>query len=100
MSPVQVKVLPMTNNNTDSAVKFKNELLNHGIRVEIDDRDIPISRKVRDAQLQKINYMVTIGDKEQESNTLAVRTREGKVEFKVNPRDFIQNLKKEIEWRI
>ena len=75
------------------------KLRENGIRVEIDDDDEPISKKVRDAQIEKVNYMVTIGDKEESSKTLAVRTRDGKVKFGVKLDDFIKKLKKEIKER-
>lgn len=99
MSPIQVKVLPMTNKNLNTSKKIKEKLFEKGIRVELDERDIPISKKVRDAQLQKINYMIIIGDKEEKSNTISLRNREGKVDFNIKLEDFIQDLKKEIEER-
>lgn len=99
MSPIQVKVLSMTNKNLNSAHKIKEDLFNQGIRVELDERDIPISKKVRDAQMQKINYMITMGDKEEKSKTLAVRNRKGKVNFNVKLEDFIKEIKQEIEER-
>lgn len=100
LSPIQVKILPMTDKNLKAAEKLKEKLRNERIRVEVDERDLSMSKKVRDAQTEKVNYMITIGDREEKSNTLAVRTREGKVEQNVKPEDFIKKLKEEIEDRI
>jgi len=74
-----------------------NTLKENNIRVELDSRQESISKKVRDAQNQKINYMITIGEKESKSKKLAVRTREGKVKFGVSLTKFIKDLSKEIE---
>ncbi|MBT4321784.1 hypothetical protein HOC06_02895, partial [Candidatus Woesearchaeota archaeon] len=60
-------------------------------------RSESISKKVRDAQKEKVNYMITIGDKEIKSKKLAIRTREGKVSFNISTEKFIKDLLKEIE---
>ena len=99
LSPVQVKVFSMTDKNIEYAKKVKKELETNGIRVELDDSSESISKKVRDAQVEKVNYMITVGDKEKKSKTVAVRNREGKVEFGVKISDFIEKLRKEIEER-
>ena len=100
MSPIQVKVLPLSVKNNKKAREVMEKLQEAKIRVEIDERNLSMSKKVRDAQVEKLNYMVTIGDKEEKGNTIAVRSREGKVQFNVKLNDFIGNLKKEIEERI
>jgi len=98
LSPIQVKVLSMTDRNNKAAEKIFSQLKQENIRVELDNRQESMAKKVRDAQLEKIPYMITIGDKEQASNTLAVRSRDtGKVKFGVKLLDFISQLKKEIE---
>lgn len=99
LSPVQVKVLPMSVKNNKKAGEVMAKLQEAGIRVEIDERGLSMSKKVRDAQVEKVNYMVTIGDKEEKTNTIAIRSREGKVKFNVKLKDFIENLKKEIDER-
>ena len=58
-----------------------------------------MDRKVRDAQLEKFNYMITIGDKEEDKKTIAVRSRDGKVKFGVKLESFIEELKNEIRER-
>lgn len=100
MSPIQVKVLPLSVKNNKKAREVMEKFQEAKIRVEIDERNLSMSKKVRDAQVEKLNYMVTIGDKEEKGNTIAVRSREGKVQFNVKLNDFIVNLKKEIEERI
>ncbi|MFH1472604.1 MAG: threonine--tRNA ligase [Nanoarchaeota archaeon] len=99
LSPVQVKVLTVNDRNADFAREIVSKLNSEGLRVELDDASETIAKKVRNAQLEKVNYILTIGDKEQEAKTLAVRTREGKVEFSVAVDKFVSDLKKEIEER-
>ena len=85
----------------DKARKYSKEIMNklkeEGIRVEMDDRRESISKKVRTAQLEKSNYMITIGDKEVKDKKLAIRTRDGKISFGVSIDKFIKDIKKEIE---
>jgi threonyl-tRNA synthetase len=99
LSPNQVKVLPLTDKNNKYAEKVFKELEDAGIRAEIDLRSETMGKKVRDAQIQKFNYMITIGDKEQKAKKIAVRSREGKVKFGVNLNNFIEDIKTEIEQR-
>ena len=99
LSPVQVKILPMTDKNMKASMKICEKFKEAGVRVEVDDRVESMSKKVRDAQIEKVNYMITIGEKEEKSGTIAVRTREGKVQFGAILDDFISNLKKEINER-
>ncbi len=96
LNPVQVKILPMTDRNVSYSYKIKHELEKNHIRVELDSRAESMSRKVRDAQLEKVNYMLTIGDKEEQANTLAVRDRQGQVSFDVELDDFILQLRQEV----
>ena len=70
-----------------------------GLRVNVDERTESIPKKVRDAQIKKYPLMLTVGDKEQNENTLAVRTLDGKVEFGVPVDKFIQRMKKNVEER-
>ncbi len=76
VAPVQVKILPITDNQHEYAYKLKEELKNQGIRVEVDDRNEKTGYKIREAQLQKIPYMLVVGEKEVEGNTVSVRSRE------------------------
>ncbi|MFH1210111.1 MAG: threonine--tRNA ligase [archaeon] len=97
LSPIQVIILNINSKNIDYAKQVLEELKANNIRTELDDRTESISKKVRDAQVRNINYMVTVGDKEQENKTLAIRTLDGKVNFNVKISDFIKELKENIE---
>lgn len=75
LSPVQVKILPIADRHQPKCFEIKAELQKHGIRAEVDDRSEKIGYKIREAQLQKINYMFVVGDKEAEGGTVSVRKR-------------------------
>jgi len=79
LAPVQAMIVPIsTDKHLDYAKKIYSELEEASIRVEIDDRNESMGKKIRDAELQKIHYMLIIGDKEIEANKVAVRKyREG-----------------------
>ena len=68
------------------------------IRAELDDRPESIGKKIRDAENQKVNIIITVGEKEIKNKTLAVR-QEGKVKFGVNPEKFIEEVTKKIQER-
>ena len=76
VAPVQVKILPITDNQHEYAYKVKEVLQSKGIRVEVDDRNEKTGYKIREAQLQKIPYMLIVGEKEMEGNTVSIRSRE------------------------
>jgi len=98
ISPSQVKIITVADRHIDFAKKIARKLKESGItRIEVDSKKETLNRKVREAQLEKFNYILTIGDKEIDKKTLAVRTREGKVEFNVKIEDFIKDLLKEIK---
>lgn len=75
LSPVQVKVLPISEQFNDYASQINDALKQRNYRVELDDRNEKIGYKIRQAQLEKVPYMLVIGQKEVENNTVAVRTR-------------------------
>ena len=97
VAPVQVKILPITDNQRDYALKLKEEFLAEGIRVEVDDRNEKTGYKIREAQLQKIPYMLIVGEKEVESNTVSVRSRENGDLGTKDINEFINELKTEIK---
>ena len=98
LSPVQVKVMSFTDKNIKAAEKLFEELKENGIRAEIDINSAPVQGKVRDAELMKIPHIIMIGDKEEATKTLAVRS-ENKVKFGVKKEDFLKDLLKEIKER-
>ncbi|MBN2042370.1 MAG: threonine--tRNA ligase [Candidatus Aenigmarchaeota archaeon] len=100
LSPVQVKVMSFTDRNIKATKKIHERLLSEGILSEIDIDNNTVDYKVRDAELQKIPYMIVIGDKEEEKGTIALRKRgDRKVEFGVKLDDFVKKVRKEIENR-
>lgn len=97
LSPVQIKVIPIADRHKPYAEKITEKLKASGFRVESDYRQEKVEHKIRDAQLEKINYMIVVGDREIEKNCITSRTRDGKVTFNVIPDEFIKDLQKEIE---
>ena len=97
VAPVQVKILPITDNQHEYAFDLKEKLIEKGIRVEVDDRNEKTGYKIREAQLQKIPYMLVVGEKEASSNTVAVRSREDGDIGTESIDEFIAKLEKEIE---
>lgn len=97
LAPTQVKLLPISGHHADYAYETKAALEAKGVRVEVDTRNEKIGYKIREAQLEKIPYMLVIGDKEMESGTVAVRSRkEG--DLGAMPRDvFLEKLLTEIQ---
>ena len=97
LAPVQVKVLPIADAHIEYANKVKEELQKAGVRVEVDDRQEKIGYKIREAQLQKIPYMLVVGDKEKEANAVGIRSRkDGDIGAK-DLQEFIKNIKEEID---
>ena len=97
LAPVQVKVMPISNKFNDYAEKVSKKLEESGIRVRFDSRAEKIGYKIRQAQLEKVNYMVIVGEKEVETGKISIRKRNGE-ELKDQDLDkFIEDLKKEIE---
>ena len=99
LAPIQVRVLNFTDRNNKSVEKFTEKLIEEGIRAESDLRSEPLGGKVRDAELMRIPYIVTIGDREEKDGTLAVRIRgDGKLKtMKIG--EFLEKIKEEIEKR-
>ena len=97
LAPVQIKVLPIADAHHDYAKKLVAEFEAAGLRVELDDRNEKIGYKIREAQLEKIPYMLVIGDKEIEANSVGVRSRKDGDLGSMAVTDFIEKAKKEIE---
>ena len=97
MSPVQVKIIPISDKHNEHAAKVMAEMKTRGIRVEIDDRSERMNLKVRQAQLDKINYMVVLGDKEAAENTVSVRKRSGEQLPTMPLAEFLDMLAEEIK---
>jgi threonyl-tRNA synthetase len=78
LAPVQAKIIPVADRHLDYARKLAAELKAEKVRVEVDDRSERINLKVRQAQLEKVPYMLVVGDKEVAGSTVAIRLRSGK----------------------
>jgi len=98
LAPVQVKVLSFTDKNIKAAEKLLAELKEAGIRCELDINSAPVQGKIRDAEMQKIPYIIMIGDKEEQAKTIAVRRNE-KVKFGIKKEDFLKDILAEIKER-
>ena len=97
LSPVQVKILPITDAQKEYAQKVKQELEDANIRVELDDSNEKVGYKIRKAQLEKVPYMVVLGAKEVEANSIAVRSRKGEDLGQMPIKEFIAKVQKEVE---
>lgn len=100
LAPVQVKVMTITDSQKDYANKVVNDLKEKGIRVEFDDRNEKIGYKIREAQLQKVPYMIILGDKEVSENKVAVRSRKEGDLGAISLKEFVAKLNYEIDNRI
>ena len=96
LAPVQVRILPIANIHHAYGGNIKKQLEKQGIRVELDDRNEKIGYKIREAQTQKIPYMLIIGDKEMETKTVAVRTRKKGDIGQKSVDEIIKEIKEEI----
>ena len=97
LAPVQVKILPIADAHKEYSRKLKEKLEELNIRVEIDERQEKIGYKIREAQLQKIPYMLIIGDKEIETNNVGVRSRKDGDIGQMKLEDFVTKLQEEVE---
>jgi threonyl-tRNA synthetase len=93
LSPVQAKIIPITDNQHDYSQKVFTKLKEQGVRVEIDDRPEKMQSKIRDAQMEKIPFMLVIGGREAESDSVAVRQRDGTDLGAVKTDEFLSQIK-------
>tara|TARA_Y100000758_G_scaffold141153_1_gene100102 strand:+ start:57 stop:1811 length:1755 start_codon:yes stop_codon:yes gene_type:complete len=99
LAPVQIILLPITDNHTEYTDKIAEELEESGIRVEKDLRNEKIGFKIREAQLQKIPYMIVLGDKEVETSTLSVRRRRSKETRTLDLKTFLNEVNEAVKNR-
>lgn len=97
LSPVQVMIVPITDRNVEYGQKLLEQLNSSNIRAEMDSKAETMQAKIRDAQLQKIPYMLIIGDREEKENSVSVRTRSGENLGALKFEDFLQKLAEEIK---
>ena len=100
LSPVQAVILPITDKQLDYAHKVMDQLKSANIRVELDDKSEPLGARIRDAQMQKIPYMLILGGKEEQAGTISVRARGGQDHGQLPLEKFITNINKETASRM
>ncbi|QNO14044.1 threonine--tRNA ligase [Alkalicella caledoniensis] len=100
LAPVQVKVLPISDRFMDYAKDVEKSLKRSGFRVELDDRAEKIGYKIREAQLEKVPYMLIVGEKEVEDNLVAVRSRTAGDLGQMSIEDYKNIIRKEVEDRV
>jgi threonyl-tRNA synthetase len=99
LAPIQVRLAPVSEKHVDGAFTLKKELADAGIRVDVDDADESVSKKIRNAAGQKIPYVVVVGDKELAGEEWMVRVRGQEEQEKMSKNEFIERVKKEIRDR-
>jgi threonyl-tRNA synthetase len=97
LTPVQAIVLPISDKHLNYARTVRNELHGGGIRVELDERTESVGRKIRDAELRKIPYMLVVGDREQESQQVSVREHRQGDEGSASVKEFIQRVQEAVQ---
>lgn len=99
LSPVQIAVLPVSQEQSAFARELFNRLQEHSFRVELDDENKSLNKRIRELALRKIPYLVIVGAKEEASGQLSVRARSGEHRNEVKEADFIASIKNEISTR-
>ncbi|MCX6004187.1 MAG: His/Gly/Thr/Pro-type tRNA ligase C-terminal domain-containing protein, partial [Chloroflexi bacterium] len=99
LAPIQVVLIPIADRHRDYADKIFKDLRSKDIRVQLDDRSERMNLKIREAQLNKIPYMLIVGDKELENSTVSVRLRTGEDLGSLGYADFENRIKTVIEAR-
>ena len=100
MAPEQVRILPITDRTLDYSKEIMKKLQNMGVRCELDSRSEKVGYKIRQAQLEKVPYMLVLGDKEAEAGTLAVRDRKTGETTNMSIDEFLNKIDREIKEKI
>ncbi|MFW5993755.1 MAG: threonine--tRNA ligase [Halanaerobiaceae bacterium] len=96
LAPVQAKIIPVSDDQNGYADRVQEKLQKYDIRVEIDKRDEQVGYKIREAQVEQVPYMLIVGSREEESNTVSVRDRREGDQGQVDLQEFINNINQEI----
>ncbi|HRN26689.1 MAG TPA: threonine--tRNA ligase [Ignavibacteriaceae bacterium] len=100
LAPIQVAVIPVSQNYIEYASKVVSELKNAGIRVEVDERNEKIGYKIRDWEMQKVPYMLIVGEKEKEANTVSLRKHKEGDKGALALTEFIDKIASEIKNKV
>ncbi len=96
LSPIQIEVIPISDRHLDYANNVQEDLQKQGFRAEVNGKSEPMGAKIRDAQIQKIPYMLIVGDREQVKKEVAVRDRDGKNLGTISIENFVTHIQKEL----
>ncbi len=96
LSPNQIKVMTLNDDVKEYAKEINQRLFDEGFMVELDEKNISMGKKAREAQIQRFNYLVTVGEKEKTEGKIAVRARESKEIETMTVDEFISKMKKEV----
>lgn len=99
LSPVQVKIIPISERHNEFAEKLKHQLEEVSIRTEVNEKSESMQKKIREAQMEKIYYMMVVGDKEMNSVDVSVRARDGKSAV-IKFEDFVSQTQEKIKKRL
>ncbi len=99
LAPLQVAILPVSDKHIEYAREVYYGLFEKGVRVEVDENNESLGKKIRAAELKKVPYMLVVGDKEVENNQVAVRSRKTKTQIVMNVDEFSLQIFKEIQER-
>ena len=99
LAPTQVKIIPISDKYADYAEKVRKELFDNGLRVEVDGRVEKVGFKIREAQLEKVPYMVIVGEKEEAENNISVRSRDEGELGNVELAKFIEEVQAKVKSR-
>lgn len=100
LAPVQVKIISVGEISNQYASKLYNDLFDKAVRVELDVRDESVAYKIREAQKQKIPYLVVVGEDEMKAETLTTRTRDNKISKDIKIKEFTDKILDEIKNRV
>ncbi len=95
ISPYQIRIIPVADRHNDYAFELKSKFQDNGFVCDVDDASESVSKKIRKAQLLKSNYILTVGDKEVENKTIALRTRDNVVHGEMGLEEFLSIISKE-----
>ncbi|MCI4435231.1 MAG: threonine--tRNA ligase [Ignisphaera sp.] len=97
LSPIQIRIIPVAPEHLDYALKVAQALIEKGFRVDVDDRNDSLGKKIRDAGVEWIPYVVVVGEREVKTNTINVRIRREGVQKSMTINEFIELLEKEMQ---
>jgi threonyl-tRNA synthetase len=97
LSPIQAMIIPISEKFKDYENEILEELKKNDIRAEIDDSDESLGKRIREAEKQKIPYILVVGEKEEKDGLVAIRSREDKKQNVMKIKEFLEKIRKEID---